>query len=61
MEIGIDSFAAASIGEGSEKGRNSVAAMEQLLERIARADDVGLDVFGMGSIIERNFLIRPLL
>lgn len=56
MEIGIDSFAAASIGEGSERGRNSVVAMDQLLERIARADGVGLDVFGMGEHHRKEFL-----
>jgi probable LLM family oxidoreductase len=56
MEIGIDSFAAASIGEGSERGRNSVVALEQLLDRIARADDVGLDVFGMGEHHRKEFL-----
>lgn len=53
MEIGIDSFASAMYGSSS---LSSVDAMEQLLERIVRADEVGLDVFGIGEHHKKEFL-----
>ena len=53
MEIGIDSFASAMYGENS---LSSVDAMEQLLERIVKADEVGLDVFGIGEHHKKEFL-----
>jgi probable LLM family oxidoreductase len=53
MEIGIDSFASAMYGSNS---LSSVDAMEQLLERIAFADEVGLDVFGIGEHHKKEFL-----
>lgn len=53
MEIGIDSFASAMYGSTS---LNSADAMEQLLERIERADQVGLDVFGIGEHHKKEFL-----
>lgn len=56
MEIGIDSFAAASVGEGDERGVKSAKALAELLERIARADAVGLDVFGIGEHHRKEFL-----
>jgi probable LLM family oxidoreductase len=54
MEIGVDSFAAA-IGE------SSIAASPQdrlhdLLEEIAHADALGLDVFGVGEHHRKEFL-----
>jgi probable LLM family oxidoreductase len=48
MEIGIDSFAA-HFDNAPGKLPNGVEAMEELLERIERADQVGLDVFGIGE------------
>ena len=56
MEIGIDSFAAASIGEGKERAMNSMKALTELVERIEHADNVGLDVFGMGEHHRKEFL-----
>jgi probable LLM family oxidoreductase len=56
MEIGIDSFAAASIGEGLQRARNSMLALGQLIERIEHADKVGLDVFGIGEHHRKEFL-----
>ena len=56
IEIGIDSFAAASIGTGDERAKNSMDALAQLLERIERADQVGLDVFGIGEHHRKEFL-----
>src|SRR6476661_1575818 len=53
MEIGIDSFASAMYGNNT---LSSEAAMEQLLERIAFADEVGLDVFGIGEHHKKEFL-----
>ncbi len=51
MEIGIDSFA---MYESSSLSR--VEAMEQLLERIVLADEMGLDVFGIGEHHRKEFL-----
>jgi probable LLM family oxidoreductase len=53
MEIGIDSFASAMYGS---QELNSVDAMEQLLDRIAFADEAGLDVFGIGEHHKKEFL-----
>jgi probable LLM family oxidoreductase len=56
MEIGIDSFAAASIGSGEDSSRKSMEALAQLLERIEQADKSGLDVFGIGEHHRKEFL-----
>lgn len=53
MEIGIDSFASAMYGS---KSLNSVDAMEQLLERIVKADEAGLDIYGIGEHHKKEFL-----
>ncbi len=53
MEIGVDSFASAMYGSNE---LSSVDAMEQLLNRIAFADEVGLDVFGIGEHHKKEFL-----
>ena len=53
MEIGIDSFASAMYGSNA---LNSADAMEQLLARIVRADEAGLDVFGIGEHHKKEFL-----
>jgi probable LLM family oxidoreductase len=53
MEIGIDSFASALYGSHS---LSSVDAMEQLLDRISLADEVGLHVFGIGEHHKKEFL-----
>jgi len=53
MEIGIDSFASAMYGSNTLSG---VDAMEQLLDRITFADEVGLDVFGIGEHHKKEFL-----
>lgn len=54
MEIGIDSFASALYGDKNEL--RPVDAMEQLLERIELADQVGLHVFGIGEHHKKEFL-----
>ncbi len=52
MEIGIDSFAAAPVNSDISHAK----AMAQLLERIELADQVGLDVFGIGEHYRSEFL-----
>jgi alkanesulfonate monooxygenase SsuD/methylene tetrahydromethanopterin reductase-like flavin-dependent oxidoreductase (luciferase family) len=55
MEIGVDSFAAMFSGNGG-KTLSDADAMAQLLDRIAYADKVGLDVFGIGEHHRKGFL-----
>ncbi len=52
MQLGIDSFAAAS----PEPGTTNAESLAQLLARIQRADEVGLDVFGIGEHHRPEFL-----
>jgi alkanesulfonate monooxygenase SsuD/methylene tetrahydromethanopterin reductase-like flavin-dependent oxidoreductase (luciferase family) len=55
MQIGVDSFAAADLGDDG----NSVSAsdhLRNLVEEIEAADRVGLDVFGVGEHHRRDFL-----
>lgn len=52
MEIGIDSFA----GLANDGATTSTQAMAQLLERMELADQVGLDVFGIGEHHREDFL-----
>lgn len=55
MEIGIDSFAMYNnYSSGAEL--TATEAMEQLLERIACADDSGLSVFGIGEHHKKGYL-----
>nr|WP_315224789.1 Atu2307/SP_0267 family LLM class monooxygenase [uncultured Flavobacterium sp.] len=53
MEIGIDSFASAMYGS---KTLSSVDAMEQLLQRIVKADEAGLAIYGIGEHHKKKFL-----
>jgi probable LLM family oxidoreductase len=54
MQIGIDSFAARFDEAGLTV--RPVDRMRELLERIEHADQVGLDVFGIGEHHKREFL-----
>ena len=56
MEIGIDSFAAAPSDNENDIAKNNAKAMAELLERIERADQVGIDVFGIGEHYRKEFL-----
>ena len=56
MEIGIDSFAAAAVGNDQDTAKKSSMALAQLLERIELADQSGLDVFGIGEHHRKEFL-----
>lgn len=53
MEIGIDSFAAAT---NTSLPTNNKIALEELLTRIEYADQCGLDVFGIGEHHRKEFL-----
>ncbi len=55
MELGIDSFVAAMDNDAGAV-INGAEAMRQLLERVERADQVGLDVFGIGEHHREEFL-----
>src|SRR3984893_8070810 len=54
MEIGIDSFSARFDDVGL--AASPVDRMRELLARIEQADQVGLDVFGVGEHHKREFL-----
>jgi probable LLM family oxidoreductase len=56
MEIGIDSFAAADLGNDTGTATSSADALNLLLERIEHADKAGLDVFGIGEHHRKEFL-----
>ena len=56
IEIGIDSFAAANLENNQSNIANNVTSLAELLERIELADQVGLDVFGIGEHHRKEFL-----
>jgi probable LLM family oxidoreductase len=56
MQIGVDSFAAAISDPASGITLKPVELMQQLLEDIEVADQVGLDVFGIGEHHRAEFL-----
>lgn len=54
MEVGIDSFAAAF--DDASLAVNPSERLQDLVKQIERADQVGLDVFGVGEHHRREFL-----
>ncbi|WP_210521870.1 LLM class flavin-dependent oxidoreductase [Hymenobacter terricola] len=56
MEVGIDSFASHLLSNSSSATLTGAEAMSQLLDRIQRADEVGLDVFGIGEHHRAEYL-----
>ena len=56
MELGIDSFAAVLQSDGTGRTMTASDALRLLVDRIAYADDVGLDVFGVGEHHRPEFL-----
>ena len=56
MEIGVDSFVAANIDAKTDQAIEPARHLRELLEAIALADQVGLDVFGIGEHHRREFL-----
>ena len=55
MQIGIDSFAATET-TNSRNGKQNTDSIKKLIERIKKADEVGLDVFGVGEHHREEFL-----
>jgi|GEM_PF-607540 len=55
MEIGIDSFAA-MFSSRPQQLLSDQDAVEQLLARMKFADEVGIDVFGIGEHHRKGFL-----
>ncbi len=55
MELGIDSFAAVTQDEAGNYS-DAAQAMRDLLDRIEHADQVGLDIFGIGEHHRREYL-----
>ena len=51
MEIGIDSFA------DKREGSDSVKAINNVIDRIIFADEVGLNSFGIGEHHRKEFLL----
>jgi probable LLM family oxidoreductase len=56
MQIGVDSFAAASPDDDKGVVVSASDSIRNLVERIELADQVGLDVFGVGEHHRREFL-----
>lgn len=56
MQIGIDSFAATLPDNDTPTAISGHEAMNHLLDRMERADQVGLDVFGIGEHHREEFL-----
>src|SRR5215216_5537880 len=54
MQVGIDSFAAAF--DETSRAVNPSERLQDLVNQIERADQVGLDVFGVGEHHRRQFL-----
>src|SRR6202166_4568958 len=56
MEIGVDSFVAATVDRLTGRAVDPAKHLSELLEAITLADQVGLDVFGIGEHHRREFL-----
>jgi alkanesulfonate monooxygenase SsuD/methylene tetrahydromethanopterin reductase-like flavin-dependent oxidoreductase (luciferase family) len=54
MQVGIDSFAAAF--DENSRTVDPASRMRHLIEQVVHADEVGLDVFGVGEHHRREFL-----
>ena len=55
IQIGIDSFAAWSVGADGGAATPTVA-MQELVQRVIHAEQCGLDVFGIGEHHRKDFL-----
>src|SRR3979490_1644350 len=55
MQIGVDSFVAAPV-DAAGRADDPARHLNELLEAITLADEVGLDVFGIGEHHRREFL-----
>ena len=54
MQVGIDSFAA--FHDVTKRSVSSSERLRRLIEQIERADQIGLDVFGVGEHHRDGFL-----
>jgi hypothetical protein len=52
MQVGIDSFAA--FHDDTKKPVSASERLQRLVEQIERADQIGLDVFGVGEHHHRD-------
>jgi probable LLM family oxidoreductase len=56
MQVGIDSFATAFTNVAADLAGDASQALRHLIDRVYRAEQVGLDVFGIGEHHRREFL-----
>lgn len=56
MEIGVDSFVAATLDLATGRALDPARDLRQWLEAIVRADEAGLDAFGIGEHHRREYL-----
>lgn len=56
MEIGIDSFAAATLNYDTDTAANNAKSLSELINRMVYADEQGLDIFGIGEHYRKEFL-----
>jgi probable LLM family oxidoreductase len=56
MQIGIDSFVETTLNPGNSGAPDQAQRVRDLLEEIELADQVGLDVFGIGEHHRREFV-----
>ncbi len=56
MEIGINSFASATMDANTDQLTDPVEDLNKLVERISFADEMGLDFYGIGEHYRKEFL-----
>src|SRR5437588_5023832 len=56
LEIGLESFVAATVDPVADMAVDPAKHLSELLEAVTLADQVGLDVFGIGEHHRREFL-----
>ena len=49
MQLGVDTFVATALDQSKDGAKGDVVRVQELLEEIELADQVGLDVFGIGE------------
>ncbi|MAM11918.1 MAG: LLM class flavin-dependent oxidoreductase [Rhizobiaceae bacterium] len=57
MELGVFTFADVDPSDGIDRGKEAERRMRDLMEEIRLADDVGLDVFGVGEHHRVDYLV----
>src|SRR5258708_3743713 len=56
FQLGVDSFAARSVSDSTDPGISGSESVRNLVQRIELADQVGLDVFGVGEHHRQEYL-----